>query len=112
MENYWGIIIILILVYIIFKFTKNYLYKKSLASTIFEKILIVLKTASSITNIENGLTEDQIVNIYARECGMSENEFKIKILPFLREMRKKSSKLREFEKNVNGRYKIAWQWAD
>ena len=111
MTQYWKYIIIIIMLYVLYKKGLNYWNKFHLAKKIFEKIRMNLKLSFSQDNFEHGLTEDLITSIYSSENNITPEFFKLNILPLLKEMRKKDHNIREFEKKENGKYKIAWQWS-
>jgi len=112
LENYWKVLLTMLLLYCMYRYIKMHFFKKSLAKKIYEKIKSALKAAQTNDNLDHGFTEEQIVSIYANEANMSESEFKNKILPLLKELRRKDQNVREFEKYAGGKYKLAWQWSD
>ena len=113
LKEYWEIIMIGILTFCLYRFIFNEFNRKLIAKKIYDKIKVDLKNSFDIfKDFEHGLTLDQIISNYSSEFNISELEFKEKILPLLKELRKKDTKIREFQKDVNGRSKIAWQYTD
>ena len=70
-----------------------------------------LKLISDLSNsFDHGISQESIINEYASENNISEQEFSERILPQLLALRKKESKMREFYKDSNGKIKLYWQW--
>jgi hypothetical protein len=103
--------ILIIILYILCRKWIDRYNNVNLAKKIFEKLKEELKVLYNEDNYENGLTEEQIITIYSSENNVSQDYFRINIFPLLKEMRKKSSIIREFEKQEGGKFKRVWQWS-
>ena len=109
-REYWKSIVIIIVICILCKQGFNNLTRISLSKRIFEKIKAALKRSFCVENLDHGLTEEHIINTYSTENHISPEEFRRNIVPLIKEMRKKDSNIRKFDKKELGKHKIAWQW--
>ena len=107
-SEWWLKILLIILVYALYRYVSYEFYKKKTATRIYERIRETLRSHYNAENIEHGLSIDQIISIFSKEFNISEADFKNILLPILREMRKKDNFVREFQKRNNG--KLSWQW--
>ena len=90
---------------------KSIYSNRSLSNKIFMQIRDRLKLISDLSNsFDHGISQESIINEYASENNISEQEFSERILPQLLALRKKESKMREFYKDSNGKIKLYWQW--
>jgi hypothetical protein len=62
-------------------------------------------------NVDSGVTEEEIIHDYSKEYNYSEDDFRKKIFPRLKDMRKNDGSIKEYEGYINGRIRVAWQWA-
>ena len=106
--QWWQTIILIILIFSLYKYVSHQFYKKKLANRIYGRIRETLRSQYSEENYEHGQTIDQIIITFSREFNISESEFKQILLPLIKDMRKKDPYVREFQKKNNG--KLAWQW--
>lgn len=109
-DNIIYISIGLLFVLLYFKLKSIYM-NKTLSKRVFKQIRDRLRLISdSSSSFDHGLSLENIVNEYANENNISEQEFNERILPQLVLYRKKDSKIREFYKESNGKVKLYWQW--
>ena len=103
--------ILIIILYVLSKKWIDRFNYSNLAKKVFEKLKEELKVLYNEDNYENGMTEEQIITIYSSENNVSQDHFRINIFPLLKELRKKSSNIREFERQEGGKFKRVWQWS-
>ncbi len=111
LSRYWMYTILIIILYVLSKKWIDRFNHSNLAKKVFEKLKEELKVLYNEDNYENGMTEEQIITIYSSENNVSQDHFRINIFPLLKELRKKSSNIREFERQEGGKFKRVWQWS-
>lgn len=109
-DNIIYISIGLLFVFLYFKLKsvyKNKTFTKRIFKQIRERLRLISLSSSSF---DHGLSLDNIVNEYANENSISVQDFNERILPQLVAYGKKDSKIREFNKEINGIVVLYWQW--
>jgi len=57
------------------------------------------------------MSEEEIVHDYSQKYKFKEDYFRSTIFPQIRDLRREDGRIKEYETYINGRMKVAWQWA-
>ena len=99
------IIIILIIFFLYLKFKKE-----NIINEIFNDLVLKLKSRSA--NNEEGLSENEIINIYCEKYGFEYNYFLITYFKSLDKLRQKNPHIKKIENLSNGKKSIVWFYSD
>lgn len=108
-NNIWMFTLLLALKLIMIK-TYHYVMNRRNSNKIFISVKNRLKNIYDVNNLQNGISEDEIIREYSKEYNIKEDNFKNTILPRLKDLRKHDGEVKEFENYVNGRVRTVWQY--
>jgi hypothetical protein len=109
-SNYfWQIATVLLMKVAAFKMYQ-YITRNSIAEQTFSEVRMRLQTVFHSKMYENGYDLDELVHNYSRKYNYSEQEFRDKILPLMRILRRRDPYLKEDIIEVNGMEKFSWYW--
>jgi hypothetical protein len=109
-NNMWYILGILVLKIIAYKIYREY-QDKNKAKIIYHNIKNALKDIYQSQNpLLEGLTEEEIIGEFSKSNNISEENFKNNFMPRLRLLRQKDHEVKLFEKFLQGRTRIAWEF--
>ena len=81
-----------------------------LLNEIFNDLIIRLRNKSS--NNEEGLTENEIINIYCEKYRIEYSYFLKKYFKSLEKLREKNPRIKKIENCVNGKKSIVWFYSN
>jgi hypothetical protein len=108
-NNMWYIIGILVLSIIAYKIYREYQDRRT-ATRIYQNVKNVLKDIYQSNNPLEGLTEEEIIRDFSKENNITEENFKTNFMPRLRLIRQQDHEVKLFEKFLQGRARIAWEF--
>lgn len=110
LNNFFLILLFGVVLLILLKI-KSYIHNRSIANSVYKTIRDRLKKISDCSNsYDHGIAVDEIIYEYSLENGMGIETFSNVILPLLNNLRMKDRQVRVFQKEVNGKVKVYWQW--
>jgi hypothetical protein len=109
-NHMWYFLGILVIKMIAYKAYQTYLNRRN-AQSIFRNIKERLRVIYDSGKYFEGITEEDIIKIYSKDYGISEDSFRKNIMSRLKQMRQTDGEIKEFDFYDLGRSRLAWQYS-